>query len=118
MLWQCRHRRRGQSSKNTGRVPELAQVHEINHERPISAQPKTRFVQIHIDARLIRANGSMKKHLRARGGIPFPSLFELMARRFLEPREFRPLAFDPCANRSYKGLESEVGLFFAGAHFG
>jgi hypothetical protein len=61
VLWQCRHRRRGQSSKSTSRVTELAQVPEINHQRQISAQPTTRFDQIHIDARLIRANGSMEK---------------------------------------------------------
>jgi hypothetical protein len=118
VLWQCRHRRRGQPSKNTGRVPELAQVQEINHERQISAQPTTRFVQIHIDARFIRANGSMEKNVRAPRGIPFPPALELMAGRLLEPREFPTLPFDPCANRSYKRLESEDGLFFARTHFG
>jgi len=41
-----------------------------------------------------------------------------MARPLLEPRKFPTLSFDPCASRSYKGLESEDGLFFAKTHFG
>jgi hypothetical protein len=58
------------------------------------------------------------KNVRAPRGIPFPPALELMARPLLEPRKFSTLSFDPCANRSYKGLESEDGLFFAKAHFG
>lgn len=88
-------------------VTDRAERSQVHDQRHIAADPAAGLIEIRVDAGEVRTIGPMEEEVRAASRFSFPSPLELMARRFLEPREVPPRRLDPLPEGVDERLERE-----------